>query len=125
MNPPKITSPFITKVTWGRIWVDGLGEARDYKLWPAGGRPWDWAETGTHHVPGVQPADVAELLEHGCEAVVLSRGMECRLQVPAETVRHLEDKGVAVHVAETTEAVALYNRLAETVPVGGLFHSTC
>ncbi|MCY0928764.1 hypothetical protein OTB20_21650 [Streptomyces sp. H27-H1] len=42
-----------------------------------------------------------------------------------ETLRLLRDAGVEVHVEETTAAVALYNRLAATERVGGLFHSTC
>jgi hypothetical protein len=38
--------------------IDGLGKGKDFKLWPGGGRPRDWRETGTHQVPGIQPADV-------------------------------------------------------------------
>lgn len=34
-------------------------------------------------------------------------------------------RGVEVHVAETSEAVELYNRVATSEAVGGLFHSTC
>jgi hypothetical protein len=30
-----------------------------------------------------------------------------------------------VHVAETRKAAELYNELALSAPVGGLFHSTC
>jgi hypothetical protein len=37
----------------------------------------------------------------------------------------LEGAGVEVRVEETTAAVALYNELARTTAVGGLFHSTC
>ena len=66
-----------------------------------------------------------ELLDRGSKVVVLSRGMELVLQTCPETLRLLEDHGVAVHVEETKAAVELYNRLAETEPVGGLFHSTC
>jgi hypothetical protein len=51
-------SPLILGASWGHLHVAGLGESRDVKLWPGGGRPWDWSETGTHHVPGIQPADV-------------------------------------------------------------------
>jgi hypothetical protein len=32
---------------------------------------------------------------------------------------------VKVHVAETREAVRIYNELAAHEQVGGLFHSTC
>jgi hypothetical protein len=51
--------------------VEGVRTGKDYKLWPGGGREWDWRETDTHHVPGIRPADVQELLEHGSETLVL------------------------------------------------------
>ncbi len=105
--------------------VEGQGRGKDFKLYPGGGRPWDWRETGTRHVPGIQPADVEELLAHGARVVVLSRGMQQALRVCAETLDLLRDRGIEVHVAETREAVELYNRLAKSEAVGGLFHSTC
>jgi len=105
--------------------VDGLGHGKDFKLYPGGGRPWDWSETGTRHVPGIQPSDVQELLDHGARVVVLSRGMQLRLGTCPATLSLLGDRGITVHVAETSEAARLYNELAETEPVGGLFHSTC
>jgi hypothetical protein len=56
---------------------------------------------------------------------VLSRGMQRMLQTCLETLRLLEKRGVPVHIEETKKAVALYNKLAESEAVGGLFHSTC
>jgi len=105
--------------------VDGIGTGKDFKLYPGGGRPWDWNETGTRHVPGIQPSDVAELLERESTVIVLSRGMYLVLQTCPETLDFLRARGIAVHVEETRAAVALYNRLAESQNVGGLFHSTC
>jgi hypothetical protein len=119
------TSPKILSVSWGRMEVDGLGVGKDFKLYPGGGRPWDWTETGTQHVPGIQPADVEDLLAHGATTVVLSRGMDLRLQVDPATLRLLDERSVTVHVLETREAVKAYNDLVGSVPVGGLFHSTC
>jgi hypothetical protein len=119
-------SPVIDRISWGRMEVAGLGGGRDFKLWPGGGRAWDWTETGTHHVPGIQPADVEELMAHGSDVVVLSRGMLMRLQVRAETVDLLERSGIRVLVAETSAATDIYNELAtQGAAVGGLFHSTC
>jgi hypothetical protein len=46
-------------------------------------------------------------------------------QVDPRTLAYLDERGVAVHIAETIEAVKLYNELATTSPAGGLFHSTC
>ncbi len=121
----KCHSPLITHISWGRMEVAGLGSGRDFKLYPGGGRAWDWSETDTHHVPGIQIADVEELLEHGSEVVVLTRGMHLVLQTCPETLAYLRERGIPVHVEETRAAVELYNRLAQTEPVGGLFHSTC
>ncbi len=118
-------SPRISHVSWGRIEVEGVGVGKDFKVYPGGAREWDWRETGTRHVPGIQPADVDELLQHGATVVVLSRGMALMLRTCPETLAFLEQRGVSVHVKETKAAVALYNELAETQPVGGLFHSTC
>jgi len=119
-------SPVITSVAWGRMVVEGIGSGKDFKLWPGGGREWDWRETDTHHVPGIQPADVEELLEYGCQAVVLSQGMILRLQTCQETIDLLESHGVAVQIAETNKAVEIYNQLKWSgKAVGGLFHSTC
>jgi len=126
MSETANTSPRIEKVAWGYIEVEGVGSGKDFKLWPGGGRPWDWNETGTRHAPGIQPADVAELLEHGCEEIVLSKGMYERLQTDAQTIEYLKQRGVKCHIEETKAAVDVYNELAERgINVGGLFHCTC
>ena len=120
-------SPRVVSIAWGRMYVSGsIGKVKDVKLWPGGGRAWDWGETGTRHSPGIQLADIEELLDHGATTVVLSRGMDEKLGVPDVTVRALEDRGIEVHVAETRAAVDIYNKLiSNSVRVGGLFHSTC
>lgn len=119
-------SPRIAHLSWGHMTVEGVGSGKDFKLWPGGGRAWDWAETNTHHVPGIQPADVEELLEHGSEAIVLSRGILSRLHTCKETLHLLKEKGVSVHIEESNKAAEIYNELAsKNVAVGGLFHSTC
>lgn len=120
-----LRSPLITHVSWGRMVVEGLGEGKDFKLFPGGGRPWDWAETGTRHKPGIQPSDVQELLDNGSQVIVLSRGMQLVLETCPETLDLLKSNDVEVFVEETTAAVQRYNALAETTLVGGLFHSTC
>jgi len=121
------SSPRITHISWGTLEVEGRDRPfKDAKLYPGGGRAWDWNETGTSHSPGIQPADVDELLEKGAEVVVLSRGMNERLQVQSDTLQMLDEEGVEAHVLQTEAAVERYNDLqAANEPVGGLFHSTC
>lgn len=126
MSDDRPQSPRIDLVEWGRMRVAGVGSGKDFKLWPGGGREWDWSETGTRHVPGIQPADIEELLDRGVRVLVLSRGMLLRLETCPETLELLERRGVEVRVAETREAAGIYNELAASgAAVGGLFHSTC
>lgn len=115
-------------VVWGEITVEGVGKFKDAKVFPgpeSAVEEWDWAVTGTRHSPGIQPADVEDLVEAGAEAIVLSRGMELRLGVMQETLEYLRSRGVEVHLAETKEAVDLYHSLSESKPTGALIHSTC
>ena len=120
-------SPLVTQLSWGRLEVEGRdGQFKDAKLFPGGAREWDWSETSTSHEPGIQPADVEELLDRGATVVVLSRGFEERLRVCRETLRKLEEKKVPVYVERTGEAVRLYNELSKkNEKVGALVHSTC
>lgn len=118
-------SPRITHLSWGKIEIDGYPQFKDAKVYPGGARAWDWRETGTRHVPGIQPADVEELIARGAKTVVLSKGIWGRLQVRPETLQVLANNGIAVEVLQTEAAVDRFNCLRESVPVGGLFHSTC
>ncbi len=118
-------SPKITHLSWGHLEVEEGNTYKDAKLWPGGSGEWDWTETGTSHTPGVQPEDLEEILEHGAQTVVLSRGMNRRLQVQQRTLEWLRSQGIRTYVLQTEEAVAQYNQLAENEPVGALIHSTC
>jgi hypothetical protein len=122
---PRRPSPRITDLAWGRIEVEGAGTFKDAKLYPGGAREWDWRKTGTKHVPGIQPADVYELLRHGATTIVLSQGMLKQLQVCPETLLLLKREGVSTHVLPTKEAAELYNALRDKERVAGLFHTTC
>jgi hypothetical protein len=80
-------SPRITHFAWGNLEVEGgKSPYKDAKLFPGGAREWDWSETGTRHVPGIQPDDVEELIEHGAEVIVLSKRIHEQLHVCPETL---------------------------------------
>jgi hypothetical protein len=111
-------SPKILDVSWGRMNVEGLGVAKDYKLYPGGGREWDWTETGTQHVPGIQLAD-------GSYSPMEGAPLSCRRawiggcrSMPV--LRHLQERSVRrTRVTETREAVKIYNELADNTAVPG------
>ena len=119
-------APKIESVSWGTVAVAGVDQPfKDAKCWPGGARAWDWNETGTHHSPGIQPADVQELVEHGAEVVVLAQGFHERLQVQDKTLDWLREQDIDTHVLDTEAAVARYNELRTKRPTGALIHSTC
>ena len=125
MKNDEIRSPQINHLSWSRMEVDGVGIGKDFKLWPGGGREWDWGEIDTHHLPGRQPVDVKELLDNDSQTIVLSRGMLLALRTCRETLEILREQHITVYIAETKEAIKLYNGLAfAEKAVGGLFHST-
>jgi len=126
MTTNKPTSPRIESTGWGRMQIESLGSGKDFKLWPGGGRPWDWNETGTGHSPGIQVADVEELVSRGCRTVILGRGVFSRLKVTDEALAYLKSHGVETVATDTKRAVQMYNNCIDRdIPVGGLFHSTC
>lgn len=121
-----VAGPRVSRMVWGRIELDGGQVFKDAKLWPGGARAWNWRETGTRHVPGIQLADVEELLERGCDVVILSRGQQLALQTKPEVLAALQSSGIEVLQLESQEAVAKYNELtAAGRRVGALIHSTC
>ncbi|NGP86950.1 Mth938-like domain-containing protein [Fodinibius halophilus] len=122
---PKKKSPKIHSIEWGKVTLSNRRTHKDAKLFPSGSREWDWNETGTHHVPGIQPADVEELLERGSEIVILSQGFHERLQVCQETKKYLNERNIDFHILETEQAKQKYNDLRTNLPVGALIHSTC
>ncbi len=118
-------SPKITGLLWGEIATEA-GIFRDAKLWPGGGRDWNWNETETDHTPGVQPADVQELLDNGAHHIVIGNGQQEHLEVTEETINTVSAHGVELEILPTQKAVDRYNELAETGdPVGALIHTTC
>jgi hypothetical protein len=119
-------SPGVLSHTWGELDIDGLGKHVDAKLWPGGGREWDWTETGTHHQPGIQPADLEEVLTRELDVIVLSRGRELMLEACPESLTLLSAHGIDVIFEETSVAISKYNDLvAGNRRVAALIHSTC
>jgi len=124
-----MTKTLITSLAWGKMEVT-IGEQelhfKDCKIWPGGAREWNWGETGTHHSPGIQPADIEEILSQDVEVLVLSQGEFARVGVCAETKVFLRKRGIPYHIERTRKAVQIFNNLVhEGKRVGGLFHSTC
>ncbi|ELK05606.1 hypothetical protein PAL_GLEAN10023029 [Pteropus alecto] len=84
---------------------------KDCKVWPGGSRTWDCRETGTEHSPGVQPADVEEVVKKCVQTLATGQGMSKGLKVPPSTLECLEKQGIDVRVLQTEQAVKEYDAL--------------
>jgi len=129
MSDARTETSLITHISWGHMEVKTNGQTlsfKDCKVWPGGVKKWDWNLTGTRHRPGIQPADIEEILTQGVEVMILSRGMQLMLYTCPETEQILRSRNIEYHIEETKQAVNLFNKLtSEGKKVGGIFHSTC
>jgi ankyrin repeat protein len=118
-------NPLIGSFGWGRIEDSSKRVFKDARLYPGGAAGWDWTRTGTHHQPGIQFADVEDLLSLRPATVILTRGVNLVLEVPERTVERVREAGPEVLVLQTEDAVREYNRRVRTERVVALVHSTC
>ncbi len=126
MPDDKKISPEITGFSWGKIEIRGYEQPfKDVKLFPGGAREWDWNETGTNHTDGVQPEDIAELINNGAEIIIISKGMLNRLRLSKKAREFLESSKIPYFYLNTKKAIEKYNLLASGKPVGALIHTTC
>jgi len=123
-----IESPKIVASGWGYIKIltsKGTDTYRDVKLYPGGCNGWDWNETGTHHDPGIQPADVKQIVDKGALFIFLSQGRNLRLKVMDETKKWLNAQNIPFSILPTTEVIEQYNKKRQDHLVGALIHTTC
>lgn len=119
-----MNTPVISELSWGQVRTPD-GTFKDVKLWPGGSREWDWGETGTSHDPGVQAADLAELLD-GVDVVVVGCGQQERLGVTDEARAAVADAGAELVVLASPQAVDRHNGLVvDGIAVATLLHSSC
>jgi hypothetical protein len=117
----------VTNSCWGSIETQNGAERKQHKdcrIWSignhAGSSEWDWATHGTRHVPGIQFRDFEDLLLQypDTEVVILSSGMDNKLQVHPELQLHLrqfnETHGtrVATCVMGTLKAIEFFNQFS-------------
>lgn len=121
-------APLITSFSWGKTIVsykDQVTTYEDCKIYPTGCHEWDWKKTNTHHVPGIQIADVEDIATTA-DIIILTRGVDGVLQIKPETIQYLEDRGKSVITLKTRQAVKKYNSLVKKGKrVAIVLHSTC
>ena len=101
---------------------------KDAKVYPGDCENWNWNDNTppTRHKPGIQVADLREVLACNVSYVVLSKGVNGVLECQQSVLDACKAAQVEVIHELTPVAVARFNELAAANKrVGGVFHSTC
>lgn len=114
------TPPHIDAYRFGHVTIDGVDYNADVIVRPDSVRA-DWRRRAGHRLAS---DDLAEI-PAGVRLLIVGTGASGRMAVPQATRRRLRERGVALHVAPTREAVALYNEHAPEGGVAAALHLTC
>lgn len=107
---------------FGHIEVDGQGYTSDLIIGPERVMAGWWRRSGHD----LEVADLEAVLEARPETLVIGCGYYGRMQVPQATRAYLEQRGIHVEVATTTQAVRRFNQLQrEAARVVAALHLTC
>lgn len=121
-----MTCTKISAMSWGEIVMKDGQIFKDVMLAPGLIQEWDWRKSGTSHTKGIQTADIDFLIEQDIDSIVLSRGIELKLEISEATLKYAKSKIKNVYFGQSEAAVAEYNRLVKSGSrVGALIHSTC
>jgi len=76
---------------------------------------------GTSHL--VSEVEIADIYDQGAELVLIGSGQYGRLEISEEAINFLGDRGCAIKVLSTPEAINYWNN--SEIKVVGMFHITC
>ena len=114
-------APEIERYNFGRIRIDGDEYSNDVIIHPDRVESDWWREEGHSLVMD----DLRTVMEDSPGTLVIGRGAYSRMDVPEETRKALEEAGVEVLSASTSEAVKMYNDMREKGDVVAALHLTC
>ncbi len=117
-----VVQPVIDYYDFGIIVVNGKEYRHDIVITPSEVKS-DWWRIEGHRL---QLADVRDFLCERVDDVVIGTGYSGLMRVDKEVVEEFERRGVRVHIANTREAVRLYNSLVKQGRrVMAFLHLTC
>jgi len=114
--------PRVESYRFGEMVISGKTYRRDLKIINGKVVP-DWWRKEGH---SLCLEDIRDILEAGCEVLVIGTGAYGVMKVPEPVRKALESKGLRVEILPTAKAAELFNSLVkEGKRVAGAFHLTC
>lgn len=114
-------APKIEHYSFGRIRIDGDEYSNDVIIHPDRVEADWWREEGHSLVLD----DLDTVMQEAPSALVIGRGAYSRMEIPEQTRKALEQAGVEVLSASTSEAVEIYNQMRDRGNVVAALHLTC
>ncbi len=120
-NHHNMAMPVIESYQFGTIVIDGRSYTRDVIITPQGVLcPW-WRVQGH----SLHPEDLTAISELDVEMLIIGQGSNKRMEVPRETLQHLQQKYGEVVCLSTPEACQRYNQERKSRAVIAALHLTC
>jgi hypothetical protein len=111
----------IEHYSFGKITIDGKTYTSDVIIYPGRVNSSWWRKEGHN----LQVVDLSDVINAKPEVLIVGTGASGLMNVPKETISHLESRGIKVHVAPTEKAVELFNKLQKDKLVIAALHLTC
>lgn len=116
-----MSSPQIERYSFGRIQIEGQEYSNDVIVFPDRVQSDWWRQEG--HSLVIE--DLETVMDSPPQTLVIGRGAYSRMNVPEGTRRALEEAGVEVLSAATSDAVDIYNEMREKGDIVAALHLTC
>jgi hypothetical protein len=125
ISPERAVATRIEGYSFGSITIGSRTYTSDILIWPDRVRDGWWRQEGH----SLCLDDLKAVLEVPPVWLLIGQGAPGLLKIPAGTRSALEERGIALHVMPTAEAVATWNRWldeeGEALAAAAGFHLTC
>ena len=112
----------VSHYEFGNIDINGHSYHADVIITPDKVIDTWWRKQGHN----LQIDDLDEILKKEPEILIIGTGFYGRMQVPAETLKFLEQRGIQARIAKTSEAVTDFNELQKKyAKIVAALHLTC
>lgn len=111
----------IEHYSFGRITVDGKTYTSDVIIYPNKVDHSWWRKEGHF----LRVVDLRNVIDFDPEILIVGTGHSGAMVVPEETIAHLKDRNIEVHVVCTEKAVELFNRHQKEKKIVAALHLTC
>lgn len=111
----------IQHYSFGKITISGKTYTSDVIIYPDGVNSSWWRKDGHF----LQIDDIKEVIDAQPEVIIIGTGYSGIMKISRDVVDNLKSLKIDVHIASTTDAVNLFNKLSVERKTVACLHLTC